>query len=109
MQPLAQAKETPSPHINELTTITHSKNPASEKNLEARQEEHSGPATENVAPLSYDVDSSADTSSLSVPPSNEPAPQEPPVSEAPEATSVAALSVDTQEQDDDSALGDTSI
>jgi hypothetical protein len=107
-QPLAQAKETAS-NIEDLATITHRKDPESEETPEGTPEGHSSPAPGNVAPVSHHVAGSTETSSLPIAQNDGPATQEPPDSEVAEAPSVAALSVDTQEQDDDSALGNTSI
>jgi hypothetical protein len=158
-QPLPQGI---SSTVEELVTITHNQDPELNATTQARPEEHSDPASENVGPLSHHNENSAKTPSvpipqqnepvsqrspgleivaepllLPVPQSDEPESQEPPVSEIAETTanttafpnsqndepvsqgppesdtaeapSIAALSVDSEERDDDSALGGTSI
>jgi hypothetical protein len=140
-------------------TITHAKNPESDRTSEEKVEKHSGPASENLAALSHSTESSAEKSLMPIsqhnetisqahpdsekdeePPSlpisqkdgpffegnresesaaepltfvpstnAEPLSEEPPDVEATDAPSITALSVDSHDTDDDSALGDPSI
>ena len=60
-------------------------------------------------PVSEMAETTANTTIFPNSQNDEPVSQGPPESDIPEAPSVAALSVDSEERDDDSALGGTSI
>jgi hypothetical protein len=90
--------------------MTHSKELELNEPAAASSDEHSfGPASENVAPLSHHDESAAETPSLPISQTGEPISQGASASEIAETPSVAALSVDNEERDDDSAIGDSSI
>jgi hypothetical protein len=132
--------------VEELVTIMHKQDPASENlgplshHNESFAQTPSGPIPQQNEPVSQrspELEIVAEPPLLPVPQSDEPEFQEPPVSEIAETTantttfpnsqndepvsqgppesdtaeapSVAALSVDSEERDDDSALGGTSI
>ena len=116
-------------------TITHAKDPESTRTSEDKVEEHSDPASKNLAALFHPTQSSAEKSLLPIsqhdeprsqarpdsekdeeppltfaPSTNaEPLSEEPPDVEVTDAPSITALSVDSHDTDDDSALGDPSI
>ena len=140
-------------------TITHAKDPESTRSSEDKVEEHSNPASKNLAALSHPTESSTEKSFLPISQHDEPISQarpdsekdeeplslpssqkdgpfpegnresesaaepltstpstnakplseEPPEVEVADAPSMTALSVDSHDTDDDSALGDPSI
>jgi hypothetical protein len=94
--------------VEALATTTGSKDPGSNEPTAARANKQSECASENVAPLHNNDESAVEAPSLPFS-SDEPISQEAPESELAETPSIAALSVDNEERDDDSALGDPSM
>lgn len=106
IQPLTKTGEVSST-VERLAADTASRDPETIKVSAAIPDEQSNPSSETVASVSHH--DSAEAASLPAVQTDEPSSLEHPGIEVAEAPSVAALSVDTGERDDDSALGDTSI
>ena len=103
MQHLTKAEETSST-VEEPAAVTPSRGSEPTEPTAIRPTD---PASEAAAPLSHH--DSAEARSIPTVQKDEPSSHEQLGIEIAEAPSVAALSVDSGERDDDSALGDTSI
>jgi len=93
--------------VEKLAADTASRGSETIKISAIKPDEQSDPPSETVASLSHHEN--AEAASLPTVQDDEPSSHEQPGIEVAEAPSVAALSVDSEERDDDSALGDTSI
>ncbi|KAE9371993.1 S-adenosyl-L-methionine-dependent methyltransferase [Stipitochalara longipes BDJ] len=106
VQPLATEEEISS-SVEKLAAVTPSQDSEPTEPTATRPNEHPDPASEIVAPLSHH--DAAEEPSLPIVQNDEPSSHEQVGIEVAEAPSVAALSVDSEERDNDSALGNTSI